>query len=242
MPSRPGPRQHLPAGLPAVSLVLAFDCAVSGLGIAVVRDGCCLAGLREGGRDQAARLLPAIETVLGKAGVGRRELSLIAVTVGPGSFTGVRVGLAAARGLAVGLGLPLAGVATTSALLAQAKPDGRLVVAVIDSRLGDWFCALGEGDPAPFVAAASELARRLGGRPCLVIGFGAPALAAELVAAGLDVMAEEALPDPVVIARLAIDDGVAAWRARNVQDGLPRPLYLRGVNITLPDGARRTVE
>jgi tRNA threonylcarbamoyladenosine biosynthesis protein TsaB len=229
-----------------MSLVLAFDCAVSGLAIAVVRDGIRLAGLREGGRDQAARLLPAIETVLGAAGVGRRDVALLAVTVGPGSFTGVRVGLAAARGLAVGLGVPLAGLATTSVLLAQAGPCDRLVIAAIDSRLGDWFCALreqgGEGEPTPFVAAAPELASRSSGRPCLVVGFGAQTLVAQLVAAGVDALAEEALPDPVVIARLAAEVGGDAWRARNARQGLPRPLYLRGVNITLPDGARGTVE
>jgi tRNA threonylcarbamoyladenosine biosynthesis protein TsaB len=231
-----------------MSLVLAFDCAVSGLGIAVVRDGARLAGLAEDGRDQAARLLPAIATVLSEAGVGRRELSLIAVTIGPGSFTGVRVGLAAARGLAVGLGVPLAGLATTSVLLAQATPRGRVVVAAIDSRLGDWFCAIaegqdsGKGEPAPFVAAAPELAARLGGRPCLVIGSGAQTLAPQLVAAGIDAVAEQALPDPVTIARLAANAGAEAWRARNKREGLPRPLYLRGVSITLPDGARRTVD
>lgn len=231
-----------------MSLVLAFDCAVSGLGIAIVGDGTRLAGIVEDGRDQAARLLPAIEAVLGQAGVGRHELSLIAVTVGPGSFTGVRVGLAAARGLAVGLGVPLAGLATTRVLLAQAMPRGRTVVAAIDSRLGDWFCAIGEGrgegagEPSPFVAAASELALRLGSRPCLVIGSGAQTLVPQLVAAGIDAVAEEALPDPVVIARLAADAGAETWRARNAREGLPRPLYLRGVNITLPDGARRTVD
>jgi tRNA threonylcarbamoyladenosine biosynthesis protein TsaB len=227
-----------------MSLVLAFDCAVSGLGIAVVRDGARLAGLAEGGRDQAARLLPAIAAVLGEAGVGRREVSLIAVTIGPGSFTGVRVGLAAARGLAVGLGVPLAGLATTSVLLAQATPRGRTVVAAIDSRLGDWFCATagGEDEPAPFVAAVPELALRLGGRACLVIGSGAQTLVPQLVAAGVDAVAEEALPDPVTIARLAADAGAEAWRVRNKREGLPRPLYLRGVSITLPDGARRTVD
>ena len=227
-----------------MSLVLAFDCAVSGLGIAVVRDGARLAGLAEGGRDQAARLLPAIAAVLCEAGVGRREVSLIAVTIGPGSFTGVRVGLAAARGLAVGLGVPLAGLATTSVLLAQATPRGRTVVAAIDSRLGDWFCATagGEDEPAPFVAAVPELASRLGGRACLVIGSGAQTLVPQLVAAGVDAVAEEALPDPVTIARLAADAGAEAWRVRNTREGLPRPLYLRGVSITLPDGARRTVD
>jgi tRNA threonylcarbamoyladenosine biosynthesis protein TsaB len=241
MPSRPSGRQRS-AGAPAVSLVLAFDCAVNGLGIAVVRDGARLAGLIESGRDQAARLLPAVEAVLREARIGRRDLSLIAVTVGPGSFTGVRVGLAAARGLAVGLGVPLAGVATTSVLLAQTMPRDRLVVAAIDSRLGDWFCAIVEDGQAPFVASADELASRLGGKACLIVGAGAQELTSRLVAAGLDVVAEEALPDPVILARIALDAGIETWRARNAREGLPRPLYLRGVNITLPDGARRTVE
>ena len=222
--------------------VLAFDCAVSGLGVAVVRDGARLAGLREGGRDQAARLLPAIESVLAEAAIDRRELALVAVTIGPGSFTGVRVGLAAARGLAVGLAVPLAGITTTAVLLGQATSAGRLVVAAIDSRLGDWFCAIGDGDAVPFVSSARDLAARIGGRPCLVVGAGATTLVDDLLAAGIDAMAEETVPDPVTLARLAADAGIDAWRGRNAQEGLPRPLYLLGVNITLPDGARRTVD
>jgi tRNA threonylcarbamoyladenosine biosynthesis protein TsaB len=222
--------------------VLAFDCAVSGLGVAVVRDGVRLAGLSEGGRDQAARLLPAIESVLADAAIDRRALTLIAVTIGPGSFTGVRVGLAAARGLAVGLAVPLAGITTTAVLLAQSASRDRLVIAAIDSRLGDWFCAIGEGDAAPFVSSARDLAVRLAGRPGLVVGAGAKILADDLAAAGGDAIAEEAVPDPVTLARLAGDAGIDAWRVRNAEEGLPRPLYLRGVNITLPDGARRTVD
>jgi tRNA threonylcarbamoyladenosine biosynthesis protein TsaB len=222
--------------------VLAFDCAVSGLGVAVVRDGVRLAGLSEGGRDQAARLLPAVKTVLAEAAIDRRALTLIAVTIGPGSFTGVRVGLAAARGLAVGLAVPLAGITTTAVLLAQAAARDRLVIAAIDSRLGDWFCAIGEGDAAPVVSSARDLAVRIAGRPCVVVGAGAKMLVDDLVAAGVDAIAEEAVPDPITLARLAADAGIEAWRARNAEEGLPRPLYLRGVNITLPDGARRTVD
>lgn len=225
-----------------MTTILAFDCAVSGLGVAVLRDGHRLAGLAQEGRDQAAQLLPAVETALAKAGVGRREVELVAVTIGPGSFTGVRVGLAAARGLALGLGVPLAGICTTSVLLAQARPRGRLAVAAIDSRLGDWFCAIGEGQSAAFVTTARELASHLAGRACHVIGTGAEALSEQLLAAGVDAIAQEAVPDAVALARLANRDGVEAWRSRNRAEGLPRPLYLRGVNITLPDGARRTVD
>ena len=120
--------------------------------------------------------------------------------------------------------------------------SGGLVIAAIDRRLGDWFCAVGDGQSAPFVASAGLLASRLDGKACLVIGTGAEVLADELIAAGVDTIAEEALPDPVILGRLAVDVGVDGWRARNAHEGLPRPLYLRGVNITLPDGARRTVD
>ena len=215
--------------------VLAFDCAVSGLGVAILRDGVRLASLVEEGRDQAARLLPAVEAVLAEAGVGRRELSLVAVTVGPGSFTGVRVGLAAARGLSLGLGVPLAGLSTTSVLLAQAPPRGRVAVAAIDSRLGDWFCAI---DDAPFVASTETLAAKLAGTPCRIVGPEADVLAPLLP----DAVAQTALPDPVLMAQLARADGIETWRGRNRTEGLPRPLYLRGVNVTSPDGTRRTVE
>jgi tRNA threonylcarbamoyladenosine biosynthesis protein TsaB len=218
--------------------VLAFDCAISGLSVALLRDGRCLARHREEGRGQAAGLLPAIAALLQGAGVDRRALSLIAVTVGPGSFTGVRVGLAAARGLAMALDVPLAGLATTAALLAQSEPDGGLAVAAIDSHLGDWFCALGEGDRAPFLATTEALAAKLAGRRARVVGPQADRLAPLLPEAE----AQQTLPDPVVLARLAMADGSAAWRARNRTEGLPRPLYLRGVNVTSPDGTRRTVE
>jgi len=126
-------------------------------------------------------------------------------------------------------------------LLAQAQARGRLVVAAIDSHLGDWFCER-ESDQAPFVATADSLAARLQGQSCLVIGSAVASLAAGLQARGIQALAEEAVPDPVALARLAAKDGEEAWSVRNNAEGLPRPLYLRGVNITLPDGARRTVE
>ncbi len=223
--------------------VLALDCAVTGLGVAVVRGGDCLARLREEGRDQAARLLPAIGETLAAAGIGRRDIGLIAITVGPGSFTGVRVGLAAARGLSGALELPLAGIATTDVLLAQAPAPAtsgarnRLVVAAIDSRLGDWFCALDDGDRRPFIASATQLAEQLAGRPATIVGPDVERLASALPGA----VAAQGPIDPLALARLAAQVDLSEWRERNRRDGLPRPLYLRGVNVTSPDGTRRTV-
>jgi tRNA threonylcarbamoyladenosine biosynthesis protein TsaB len=240
MPSRV-PRRQYPARRLPVSTVLAFDCAVSGQGVAILRDGVSLVRLLEEGREQAARLLPAIAAALDQAGVARRQLDLIAVTTGPGSFTGVRVGLSAARGLSVGLGLPLAGIATTTVLRAQAPATGRLVVAAVDTKLGDWFCAIGE-EAGPFAATAGDLAARLAGRACLIVGKDVDPLVQSLAAAGVDAIAHDGPPDPAVLGGLAQAAGVETWQRRNREEGLPRPLYLRGVNITLPDGARRTVE
>jgi len=225
-----------------MSVVLAFDCAVSGLEVAVLRDGLPLARRGEEGRDQAARLMPTVGSAIDEAGIDRREISLVAVTTGPGSFTGIRVGLAAARGLALGLGVPVAGIPTTTVLLAQVDRTVRMPVAAIDSRLGDWFCALDGNGPAPFVASAALLASRLDGRPCRVVGSGASSLATALAGFGIDAEGVEATPDAVMLARLAMADGIAGWREHNRREGLPRPLYLRGVSITLPDGARRTVD
>ena len=94
----------------------------------------------------------------------------------------------------------------------------------------------------PFAATAEDLAARLAGHRCLIVGMEVAPLVASLQAAGIDAVAQQEPPDPVVLGRRALLEGVESWRARNHAEGLPRPLYLRGVNITLPDGARRTVE
>ena len=147
---------------------------------------------------------------------------------------------AAARGLAVALDPPLSGIATTDVLLAQArsKAPGRLGVAAIDSRLGDWFCALDEGDRRPFIASTAQLAERLSGRPATVVGPDAERLAAMLP----DADAEQGPIDPRALARLASEVDPSEWRERNRREGLPRPLYLRGVSVTSPDVTEASVE
>ena len=110
----------------------------------------------------ASELMPAVANVMARAGVGWWDLDAIAVGVGPGTFTGLRIGIATARALAAANGLPLRPVSSLAALAAGIEPPQRQ--ALIDARRGEVFGALYEGDARlwpPFVTPPEELARRL---------------------------------------------------------------------------------
>jgi tRNA threonylcarbamoyladenosine biosynthesis protein TsaB len=93
-------------------------------------------------RSHSERLLPSIENLLSTAGLKAADLAAIAVSIGPGSFTGLRIGLAAAKGLAFSLKLPLYGIPTLEVLAANAVPGGSPVCPFLDARRGEVFSAL----------------------------------------------------------------------------------------------------
>jgi tRNA threonylcarbamoyladenosine biosynthesis protein TsaB len=150
-------------------LVLSFDTATPDASVALVRDGELL-GERSG---RAAALLAAADALLSEAGLGPADLDRLVVGTGPGSFTGLRVGLAAARGLALALELPAAGVSSLAALAAAAPG----ALPVIDARRNEVFVGAGE----PRVSAPLDV-RPEPGQLC--VGDGAVRYRAELEAAG----------------------------------------------------------
>jgi tRNA threonylcarbamoyladenosine biosynthesis protein TsaB len=110
----------------------------------------------------ASELMPAVADAMARAGVGWHELDAIAVGVGPGTFTGLRIGIATARALASANGLPLRRVSSLAALAAGI--DARLRLPLIDARRGELFGALHERDEQlwpPFAAAPEQLIERL---------------------------------------------------------------------------------
>ena len=94
----------------------------------------------------ATQLLPLADGLLAEAGTDWPELKRIAVGVGPGTFTGLRIGIATARGLAQSLGVELVGVSSLRALAYGAGEDAQRVLAVIDARRGEVFLAAYDGD------------------------------------------------------------------------------------------------
>jgi tRNA threonylcarbamoyladenosine biosynthesis protein TsaB len=142
------------------------------------------AGERPG---HAARLLPLAQGLLAEAGLTFADVDRIAVGLGPGGFTGLRIGVATARALAQAAGAQLVGVSTLHALAAAAQPaDGQGVLAVVDARRGEVFAGGwrdGEQVLGP-VAVAPEQVGALIGAGWLAVGDGALRFRADLEAAG----------------------------------------------------------
>src|SRR5256885_11583283 len=122
-------------------LIVAADTSLPLLSVAILRDDDLLAAAAlEGKGSRNEKLLPAIDWLLGEAGIDRHAIDLFAVTRGPGSFTGVRIGLATMQGLALALGKPVCAMSTHEAI---APPSGRAAI-VDDAGRGDFYVSLFE--------------------------------------------------------------------------------------------------
>ena len=207
--------------------VLALDGALARCSAAVVADGVVIASrIEDGARGHAAILPRMAAAVLEAATVPASELDLIAVTVGPGGFTGLRAALSLAHGLALGAGVALIGVSVGEAL-AEALPHlgTRALWVATDSRRGQIFL---ERDGRIEVLLVGELPRPHG--PVALAGDASPATAARLAARGADVMLTNArLPLPRHIAAAALRRRASELPALPVQ-----PLYVEPPAVHLP--------
>lgn len=198
------------------------------------RSGRILAEVSEEiGRGHAERLMGIISDVLEKAKVSYHDIGKIITTVGPGSFTGIRVGVATARGFAVGLGIPVVGVTNLEAIIEEARETGSLapdcpVVATMEAGRGmiyaqaSFDCALEKAD-IPFMAPLQELVVELdnqfdGSTPLVLCGSNAANLA-KLLKHPVTLIEASTAPHISVIAHIGADRPEALVR--------PEPLYLR---------------
>jgi tRNA threonylcarbamoyl adenosine modification protein YeaZ len=222
-------------------LVLAIDTALAACSAAVLDTGRGAVVGRESLpmlRGQAEVLMPLVARVMDEAGVDFAALDRVAVTVGPGSFTGLRVGIAAARGIALAAAKPAVGLSTLAAFAAPhiAADDPEPVVVAIDARHGQVYLQVfgpaGRTLVSPRIASVREAIRAAGDGVTRIAGT-----AAELIAAAWP--ANQPLP-AVIDARAAPDiDWVARLgAAASDRQGPPRPLYLRAPDAQPQDAAR----
>lgn len=135
------------AYLSAMSVLLAIDTAAPRLQLAFRRpDGSVESLVEDMATGQAERLFPALDELLARSGVAYADLARIAVTTGPGSFTGLRIGLSAARGLGLALNIPVLGIPSLFALsLSAAGP----AAVLLDAKRGEAYFQLFAGSAAP---------------------------------------------------------------------------------------------
>jgi tRNA threonylcarbamoyladenosine biosynthesis protein TsaB len=211
-------------------IVLGLDTCLSSCSVAVLDGERVVASAREVmARGHQERLAPMARDVMAEAGIAFDRLDRIAVTVGPGSFTGLRVGIAFAKGLAFALGKPTVGIGTLEALAAEAPG---LVFPAIDARRGQLYLQAFEDGRALMVpdaltaeVAAARLAELSQGRPFTLVGSGAALLA-------------DFAPSATVIAAEGADARNVARLAAGRAPGPLKPLYLRAPDAKLPASAQ----
>ena len=207
-------------------IVLGLDTCLNACSVAVLDGETVLAWRTETmARGHQERLAPMAQAVMSEAGIAFDRLDRIGATVGPGSFTGLRVGVAFAKGLASALSIPAVGVGALEALAAGASG---LVAAVIDARRDQLYLQVFDGgaalmapDALPLGTAAARLAELAMGRPLTLIGSGAPLFA-------------DVAPGAVVLTPDGCDARLVARLAGARAPAQIRPLYLRAPDAKLP--------
>lgn len=226
--------------------ILAFDTALAACSAALWQDGAVVARRAEAmSRGQSEALMPMVVAVMEEAGCAFRDLDRLAVTVGPGAFTGLRLGLAAARGLALALELPVVAVTTLEAVahgLDRSARAGRRVVVALDGGRADLYLQVFDAD----LAGCGPVAALMPGDalgwmpqgPVIVAGNGAPRVR-QALAAGPPGRAAEVrfadgpgLPDAAVVAAIAATREAAP--AGDKAGAGPAPLYLHPPYAKLP--------
>jgi tRNA threonylcarbamoyladenosine biosynthesis protein TsaB len=213
---------------------LAIDTSLSTAGLALCREGQVVAELSwHSAQNQSVELLPSLEFLLHRVGAVLADIGLVVVARGPGGFNGVRVGLATAKGLALGLGVPVVGVSTLEAMAFPLRGVGLPLCPIIPAGRGQVVAALFRATPrgwrrlrAEHLITPEELAPRLP-RRALICGYPPQ-----------DAM--EALRQRPAAPPLGPAVGVAALGWERFQHGRVdsparlRPLYLRPPSITQP--------
>ncbi len=234
--------------------VLGLDTATTGCSAAVWSSGGIIAHrFEEMDRGQAERLNPMIGEVMAVSGLTYGDLDAIAVTIGPGAFTGLRIGLAAARAIGLASSIPVIGI-TTFAALAGVVPkeeavDRKLLVAVNGKRKDvfvEIFDDKGQSIAAPGSLDPGTVPGSLPAGPVLIAGDGGPALKVALAdcreageGAGARIRFSSAMGPPDA-AQVAIAGAASLSGSLPLETAPPRPLYIRPPDARLPGAGSRS--
>lgn len=225
--------------------ILALDTTTSACSVAVRTDDREVSSCVTMERGHTEALLPMVRTVLERASCHFTGIDAIAVTVGPGAFTGLRIGLAAARGMALAAGIPCMGITSLEAVAEAIDSEeraGRALLVALDSKRADLFAQVfhAGGPPlGPAVAVPADgLMDLLPPQPILVAGTAASTAVEYLVQRGVDAIRANGTGCPHArdVARIAARRGINQDTATLPP---PSPLYLRPPDTGAPKTGHR---
>ena len=217
--------------------VLGIDSSTLTIGVAILDGDRVIAEARHDAKGRTNDLLVTIDRLCREAGVAPAGLDAIAIGAGPGSFTGLRIGMATAKGIAFAAQRPLWAVSSLAALAFDAAKRG-VIVSVLDARKGEVYAACFDGDARPLseerVMAPGALADFVGG----VAGDQLPSYVGDAITSYPDVLASLAdgwivtTPSGVAVARLAL----AGARVDVTTGGVPTYIRPSEAEVKYPDG------
>jgi tRNA threonylcarbamoyladenosine biosynthesis protein TsaB len=225
-------------------VILALDTTTAAGSCALAVDGgVTLEEASDASLPPATRLPLDLMTVLEHAGLGLGEVDAFAVAIGPGSFTGLRIGIATMQGLAFAAGKPLVGVSALDALARIAEPDaaGRRIATWVDAWRGEVYAALyenGQEIAAPLVANPAGLLDALGSAPTLFIGDGARTYRDRIHEAKGVLRTVAPVPTPLLAGTIATLGGARLAAGAYSPPHAIRPLYVRRTDAELARDSR----
>lgn len=226
--------------------VLAFDTALFGCSVAVLdtETNTITQDSRAMARGQAEVLVPMADAVLKKSETEYADLGVIATTIGPGAFTGLRIGLSTARALGLSLDKPVIGLTTLEILAAQyhavkSLPEGTVLAILLETKRKDFYMQIfGNEETAPEALAQNDIYQKLKGKEAVFIG---DALERFREASGKEIDPSWSFVDGYEL----IDTGfMARLAAKRYGDGdvsKAEPLYLRGADVSKPKRKPREI-
>ncbi len=219
--------------------VLAFDSALGGCIAAVLNPATGLSFARTIAteREQAAKLVPMIQDVMAEAGLKPADLGLIATTIGPGSFTGLRISLSTARAMGLALGIPVQGVGTFEVMMRSCKPKKECIV-VLESKRTDFyvqsFDANGKATGEPVCLDAASIVPLAQNK--IVCGDALERLRDE-TGESFSGAIERYLLDPVILAQTGLD----IFRNNGGKAEKPEPHYMREADVSISTKSQREI-
>lgn len=228
--------------------ILGIDSAVNGCGVCVYNaqePEKSVKHILEMSRGQAEALVPAVQNAVEEAGIQFKDISLIATTIGPGTFTGLRVGLSAAKSFAMSLSVPVKGF-TTLEVIAKSYFDDHSscsnLCVLLESRREDYYCQIwdqgGQVLLEPSALVADEILNRVGNTETVIIGDALERFKSEVgEVSNFEFIEGYAQPDPYCLSKMAEIEYMSNQESSGVE-----PLYLRGADVSEPKSTPRKIQ